>query len=494
MAVKLSMSGSKGSSSSSSSLRNHPSFQVFRHALPGRCARTTASASSDITPAAITTPPCTIASLDKSQESPPASSQLDAITLSPSISSPATTPAISPSSSSNPASTAATTPVSTRPSSALPPSPEDVIKLLLSTTIYVYDNLTKLIKASNISRKSNPQVSGNETVCDAKILRNTAHSSLTAPTATEGPSSASCQNGMTHDPLHIVNSHRAFAQAIKAEIATLNTALARFSRSSLSARMHSFFPPSSTSTTRYGKLKVKKAKKHKYARGEKDKVMIWTDIKDVVYQYDWLWAYSYSANVNNWQEVIWACSVVTGVYGAGGLEGVNARMRDYGIAHAGVVDEIYEANRVAGKKMEDARHAYARTLGNQQNWATATTTQGANKKCGVVPKLKFVKIDGILVQVDPRVVAAQEKDEEINGVLEDVGNREGKWEGKLRMPPGVVAVGMKVKILSKMIKGKEKVKKCKKNRCRMGKSNVGKTINEDMCEDEHEKAEKAMWG
>jgi len=121
-------------------------------------------------------------------------------------------------------------------------------------------------------------------------------------------------------------------------------------------------------------------KKHQYAGGER--LTVWSDIENIIYMYDWLWTYSYSASVKNWQEITWACAVVTGVYGAGGLEGVNARMRDYGIAHGGVVDRFYLADWMAEQEAE-RRHAQVERLGNQKDTTTWEVWRGGRSsfKC-----------------------------------------------------------------------------------------------------------------
>ncbi|PWW73338.1 hypothetical protein C7212DRAFT_347125 [Tuber magnatum] len=310
------------------------------------------------------------------------------------------------------------------------------------------------------------------------MLRSAAKSPRTA-IPVKGSSSTSCPNGIAHDALHIVNSHRAFARAIEAEIAKLNAALGYFSPLSHSSRLRSFVPSLPT-PIRGGGLRAKLSKKHKCTGGER--VTIWSDIGKIICMYDWLWTYSYSASVKNWQEVIWACAVVTGVYGAGGLEGVNARMRDYGISHAGVVDSLYVAYRAREKEAEK-RQALVTRIGNQM----INTMQDGPKKRVIVKRRRMTKVDGKWVQVDPRVIAAQVKEGEmVNGLQVGAGCTDRRWKVKVQVPGGVMAVGLKIKILRKIIKGKEK-EKCR----REARGEAEGAIKEDLSDEEYE---KAMWG
>ncbi|KAG0635628.1 hypothetical protein HOY80DRAFT_1056768 [Tuber brumale] len=443
MAVKPSLSSSEGSPSpSSASFRNHQSCQAIRRTVSRFYPRTTPSASSDAI-GAIRTPLSTIASHGDSQTSPDVSPQFGVTTLSPTTSSPAITLAITSRSSSGPTATAATTPISPQPSFLHPP-PEDVIRLLLSTTTYIYDSLAKLIDTNNTLRRSNSRIPRDQPICEADVRR----SSTRSRTATAvGGSSTSCPNGMAHDALHIVDSHRAFAQAIKAEIAKLSAALAHFSPVSQYSRLRSLISSSlPTSIIGGGILGVKQMdKKHEYAGSEK--VTIWSDVEKIISTYDWLWTYSYSASVKTWQEIIWACAIVTGVHGAGGLEAVNARMRDYGIAHAGVVDRFYAADRAVEREAEE-RRARAMRLGNQRN-ATVQLQHEAKKV--VMIKRKMVKVDGKWAQqANPGVVIARDKGKVVNKLQEEeevvVGCVERRWKVKLQVLGGVVAIGMKIKI------------------------------------------------
>lgn len=220
---------------------------------------------------------------------------------------------------------------------------------------------------------------------------------------------------------------------------------------------------------------MKVDKKHKCTGGEE--LTAWSDIKKIIYMYDWLWTYSYSASVENWQEIIWACAVVTGVYGAGGLEGVNARMRDYGIAHAGVVDGFYMADWAVEQGVE-RRQAQMERLGNRQD---ATIPDDLRRE--VVIRRSIAIVDGKWVQVDPRVIVAEKKDEVVNRLQGEVGCAERRWKVKLRVPWSVVAVGLKIKVLRESIKGKDR---CKKE-C---KGKVQETIEEDSHDEGYE---KAMW-